>query len=804
MFAADFIDHLPDMYFRTDPSGQLTTVSSFACSLLGYSTDELCALSLAQLFVDAGQYEQLVSAAEQADGDGVRLEAELVCRDGRHRWLQIHARWHSRAEGRSDGLEGLARDITELKLAQQELGQSEDRFRRLADVTTEALFIHHQGRMLACNGAAEVMFGYSHAELMSMVALDMVDPRDHATVSENIRREYQQPYQVKGRRSDGSLFPMEIFSKQSRMGELPVRVTAIRDLSEHKAAQSKLATLSAAVEQCPVAVLIAGVDGTLEYCNDAAEAITGYAGDELRGRQLVDLFDKKIDPQAKRLGWHLAMYRDWNGELKTRHRDGRECWLQARLSTIKSDSGDVQHYLLILQDVSLQKQQQARIQHQADFDLLTDLPNRGRANRILQQLLAEAAQQADKVGLLFVDLDEFKAINDSLGHEYGDGLLRQAAARMRQVADEQHCVARFGGDEFLVIVDQADSAQMEELARQLADCLAEPFMVKEHELITTASIGLALYPHDGKDALSLLRNADTAMYQAKLSGKNGFRFFSRHMNKEAEQRLQIEQQLRNAQERQEFSLHYQPVVDFQSGQLVGAEALLRWHNEALGAVGPDTFVPLAESTGLIVPIGEWVLQTACRQAHRWQQLYDESFRIAVNVSPRQFRGDSLLKAVREALAQSGLAPHCLEIEVTEGLLIKNRVETKRVFHELKQMGVRIAIDDFGTGYSSLAYLERFPFNTLKIDKSFVAGLQPDNRRELLVRTIIEMAHGLSLDVVAEGVENLMQVDQLSALGCDFAQGYHFSKPLTPEVFEIYLKDRASLLPGRAPAALQES
>ena len=438
-------------------------------------------------------------------------------------------------------------------------------------------------------------------------------------------------------------------------------------------------------------------------------------------------------------------------------------------------------------DISERKKAQEELLRQANYDALTELPNRNLCLDRLEQAIHRAHREQHIVCVMFIDLDRFKTVNDSFGHTIGDRLLIEVAKHLKNCVREVDTVARLGGDEFMIILDGIDEAIHSELvAEKILHELSRPFIFENNEFFVGASIGITVYPNDGDSPLVLLRNADTAMYLAKAGGRNNFRFFTQELNDEAVLRVKMESYLRRAIENDELHLEYQPQICAQSGKLVGVEALIRWNNPTLKSVSPARFLPLAEDTGLIIEIGEWVLRTACNDLKHWQSIKPSFLHVSVNLSSRQFRSNALLGVISKILKQTGISPRQLELEITESLLMDDSPQIFSMLKELKEMNITLSLDDFGTGYSSLSYLKRYPFDVLKIDRSFVRDITTDPDDAALCEAIIAIADSLGMKVVGEGVETKEQLDFLFSRGVDYIQGYYYSKPLKAEEFSDYL------------------
>ncbi|MDY0270457.1 EAL domain-containing protein [Trichloromonas sp.] len=567
-----------------------------------------------------------------------------------------------------------------------------------------------------------------------------------------------------------------------------VRMTIAIDITERKTAEEALRKLSLAVEQSPAAVVITDPAGTVEYVNPKFTAVTGYTLEEAQSRTPSLLKSEEMSEEAYRdLLDRLASGEEWHGEVRSRRKNGNRYWERASVSPVIGPDGAITHFVAVKEDISDRKDYEAQLEYLSTHDELTGLANRALLSDRLEQSIHYAQRSERQVAVLLLDLDRFKVINDSLGHDFGDRLLCEVARRLQDSVREADTVARLGGDEFvLLLTELAGTKDAGLVAAKILRRLAEPYHLDGREITLTASLGISLYPRDGLDVPTLIRNADTAMYQSKRESST-FSYYATEMNQKVLATLELEGSLRNALERQEFRLHYQPQIDLASGRVIGCEALLRWLHPQKGMIFPGDFIPLAEETGLITPIGAWALHEACRQTVAWQTAGLPPLRMSVNLSARQFRKGDLPQQVRKALHQTGLAADRLVLELTESMVMDDPVGAKQTMHSLKDLGVSLSLDDFGTGYSSLNYLRRFPVDSLKIDRSFIRDVAVDPSEASVVTSIVAIAHNLHIAAVAEGVETREQLDFLVACGCDSYQGFFFSKPIPAEDFTRLLR-----------------
>ncbi|HLF97715.1 MAG TPA: EAL domain-containing protein [Methylococcaceae bacterium] len=561
-------------------------------------------------------------------------------------------------------------------------------------------------------------------------------------------------------------------------------------VTSRKQAEESLRLAALVYENSSEAMVVTDADGTILAVNPAFTRTTGYAEAEAIGRNPRILSSGRHDAAFYQAMW-AAIDTDghWQGEIWNRRKDGEIYVEELTINTIFDDAGTPRRRVALFSDITQRKAAEEQLSRQANFDPLTGLPNRHMLYDRLEQEIKKSHRTHLPLGLMLLDLDHFKEVNDTLGHSMGDALLQEVAQRLSGCVRETDTVARLGGDEFAVILGEMDNpGNIERIAQDILQKLASPYALGNEVAYVSSSIGITLYPADASDLEHLLKNADQAMYAAKHAGRNRFSYFTLSMQEAAQTRLRLTNDLRTALAEQQFRLHYQPIVELESGAVHKAEALIRWNHPARGLVSPAEFIPLAEDTGLIVDIGDWVFRTAVQQVGQWRATHHPAFQVGINKSPVQFKTpNGACPAWGAHLQTVGLPGESLVVEITEGLLMDATVTTSDNLLDLRDAGIQVAIDDFGTGYSSLAYLKKFHIDYLKIDQSFTRNLAPDSNDLALCEAIIVMAHKLGLKAIAEGVETEDQRDLLVAIGCDYAQGYLFAKPMPPENFDAWMK-----------------
>ncbi len=685
-------------------------------------------------------------------------------------------------------------DVSQLRHAEDVLHQTLSEQKIILENAEMGVALAGDRKFLRCNRQFEKMFGYERGELKNLNN-NVIHPSREAF--NEFRKEARAvmrkgtPFRTERlmRRKDGETIWCRIVGKAIDPSDLPNgTLWMVEDISGRREAEENLRLAAKVFDSSVEGILITDADSRIVTVNRAFTHITGFQAEDAIGKTPKLLSSGKHNPDFYINMWRLLKENgQWRGEIWNRRKNGETYLEWLTISAVRNDKGETVNYVAVFSDITSRKLAEERLNYLANHDALTGLPNRVLFLERLDLGLARAHRTQKMVAVMFFDLDRFKIINDTLGHSVGDQLLQEVATRVRGCLREDDTVARLGGDEFTVILEGINEDKyVAMVAQKIIDILAKPFKLVGQEVFVTASVGISVYPNDGEDPHSLVRHADVAMYRAKEMGKNNYQFFKTEMNTRAFERLTLENNLRRALERNEFELHYQPQLDLASGDVVGAEALIRWRHPELGLVSPDRFIPIAEETGLIIPIGEWVLRTACAQNKAWQRAGFAPLHVAVNLSGRQFKQKDLLRMIERAFAETGLDPAFLELEITESVIMEHADETIATLACMKTMGFQLSIDDFGTGYSSLSYLKRFPIDTLKIDRSFVHDITTDQDDAAITTAVIALAHSLNLKVIAEGVENGEQLEFLRAQGCDMIQGYHFSRPMTVEAFTAKL------------------
>ncbi|MFZ2854171.1 MAG: EAL domain-containing protein [Rhodocyclaceae bacterium] len=685
-----------------------------------------------------------------------------------------------------------ARFTHDQRVAALAASESELRYQAqmLDQIRDSVITMDLEGYIIGWNRGAEHLFGYRADEIIGKNILMLyADTEEDDPLLNAFLENGSHEMTVRRRKKSGEIFraSVSLSIAHDETGRPSGLIGYVVDISDRLAAEEKLHLHARIFERNSEAVLVTNAEQRIVSANQAFSLITGYAETEAIGQRPEML---NAQPEESLLTVEILQRVEttgqWSGELQLRRKNGERFPVDASISSAQDLHGTLGHYFLVFSDITERKEAEREIYRLAYYDPLTSLPNRTLFYSLLEQAVIEAHRNRTQGAVLFIDLDRFKNINDSFGHTPADSILREVGRRLTTTLRSQDLVSRLGGDEFVVALpDIARREHAGHVAKKLLAALEKPFFVEEHEVLLSASIGISIFPEDGNETEILIKNADVAMYRAKKLGRGIHVFYSQEMNLRSLDQLKLEGSLRRAVERNELCLHYQPQLDLASSRITGAEALLRWQHPEQGMVSPAQFIPVAEETGLIIPIGEWVIDAACRQIREWIDQGLPPVRIAVNLSARQFSA-ALPRTVLGIIARHGIPSNSLELEITESMLMHNADSVVAMMREFAEAGILMALDDFGTGYSSLSYLKRFPIDNLKIDQSFVRGIPSDQDDCAIARAIISMAKNLRLSVIAEGVETAEQLDFLREAGCDEIQGYHFSQPIPADEFATLL------------------
>ncbi len=789
-------EHSADGLYQTTPDGRVLRANSAFARLLGFeSAPELAASDLnvgSGLYVAEHRRREFMEAVA-TNGKVENFESQVLRRDGTVIWVSESAHAVRDREGWLVCFEGKVTDITSRKRAEEH----RDRVFHLA---TDMLCIAgRDGRIERVNPAFERVLGYGEAELAGRPLFDLFHPEDALAATVEFTKL-------------GQGLPMVDFAARCRVKDggyrslswtlMPVgdRAQAVgRDLTERRSVEEQLRLASTVFETASEAIIVTDPSQRIQKVNHAFTIITGYREEDVVGQTPRILSSGRHEPGFyEAMSAMLSTTGHWQGEVWNRRKNGELYVEWLNFAAVRDAGGRIVNFVGVFSDITRRKQDEERIRYQANYDALTQLPNRWLFQARLTQAIERCRLSGNKLALLYANVNQFKFVNDSLGHRAGDELLKELARRLLGIVRHGDTVARLGGDEFAVIAeDFRDDEPMELLPERLLRSIADPVRLESGELVVGASVGVALYPNDGTDGETLARNAATAMRHAKEQRASAFRFFDGGMETRALERLKLETRLRRALEKGEFEVHYQPQIDISTRGLIGAEALIRWTDPELGSVSPGIFIPVAESSGLIVGIGQWVLREVCRQIVVWQAAGFQVPRIAVNLSFLQFRRPDFLDTVKSILAEAGIKGDQLEFELTESIVMHDADKAIAILTRLRELGIELAIDDFGTGYSSLNRLKRMPIQTLKIDRCFISDVTKSVDDATIVQAILSMAHSLNLKVVAEGVETEAQLAFLAGKRCDSAQGFLLSRPLASDRFAAFMTDWGASRPAAA-------
>ncbi|MBI4549662.1 MAG: EAL domain-containing protein [Candidatus Omnitrophica bacterium] len=792
-FLGTVVTGAPIILFAINREGIFTLAEGKGLQALGIHSGELVGKSVYEYYKDNPPFLEQVRRA---------LSGEIFTTQLEFSGISFEA-WCSpiyNGGGKVGGMMGVATDITGRKKAEAALGISERRFSLFMQNLSGCAWIKNwDGTYVFVNPTYETHFHLSPSQMIGKTDYDHFP----AETADQFRKNDLWVIEHKKALETVEVIPQEDGLHYWLVNKFPIHAEngagimvggMAVDITDRVHSKEELIKLSIAVEQSPASIMITDTEGRIEYVNVKFTEVTGYTLDEVKGKKPSFLKTGETPLETYKQLWDTILDgREWRGEFRNRKKSGEHYWEQALIAPIRNTEGKVTHFLAIKEDITKRKWSEEALVHMAYYDSLTDLPNRFLIYDRLNQALSHARRKKKMAGVLSLGLDRFKNINDAFGHTVGDGLLQAVAKRLSDICGKNNFVARVGGDEFMIILPELKNVEEAlQMAQQIQDAIRPVFSLEGHEIHVTVSIGISVYPSDGDDVETLLKDANTAMDRAKQRGRNNYQLYTPTMHVETFGRMVLENNMRKALGREEFRLHYQPFVELKTRRITGMEALLRWEHPDIGLVSPVEFIPIAEESGLIVPIGEWVLRTACKKVREWADAGLPQLSVAVNLSARQFQQANLLEMIESVLKDTGLNPESLELEITESIAMENVAFTLSTLRQLRDRGVRISIDDFGTGYSSLNYLKEFPISALKIDRSFIRDLVADPADAAIVSAMIVLAHSLSLQVVAEGVETQEQLDFLKKNKCDIVQGFLFSKPVPADQFQALVSNKKKI------------
>lgn len=800
----NIFENASDIIYIHDLEGNYISINDAGERVFGYTRKETLEMNMRQVAAP----EQLDILKEQlekklkGDASETSYEVECIRKDGSRITLEVNSSVILK-DGQPVAVQGIARDVTERKRVEAAIRENEERYRDLFENANDLIYTHDlNGNFTSINRAGEKITGYTREEAAKMHVSQVVAPeyleQVKRMITTKVDGEGPTAYELEIVSKSGSRVSLELSTRLMMFDGKPVGIQGIgRDITERKRTEEALKASEQRYRQLGEGILhqiwTARPDGLLDYVNKR----TLEYFDKTREEMIGDGWSNVVHPDDLEVcigRWQqcLATGEPYETEFRLRRHDGQYRWHVAKATAGRDSFGNINKWFGTNTDIHEQKESEEKLNYYARHDPLTDLPNRPEFMNQLRLAIQRNCENPEaRFAVLFLDLDRFKVINDSLGHAVGDKLIVAIAGRLKATLRPGDVVARLGGDEFTILLNRTGVEQdVAHVVERIQARIAEPFTIDNYEVFTTVSVGIILSDELDRGADDYLRDADAAMYRAKEAGKARYEIFDREMHVQNLNLLQVETDLRHALDRNEFEVQYQPIVELATGRIREFEALIRWRHPVHGLVSPVDFVDVAEETGLIVPIGKWILETACRQIARWQETCEQRLSVSVNLSARQLMHPTLVSQVEDILTETGLTPRQLKLEVTESTVMEYSEKAQDVLNELDRLGVHLSTDDFGTGYSSLSYLQTFPFDRLKIDRSFIDKLGTNKKSDAIVKTILMLGANLGMEVVAEGIETIGQLEFLQELGCRYGQGFYFSRPVDAAVAEKLISEIA--------------